>query len=66
MPTKRSTPGTCLVVQWLRLPLPMQGVQVPSLVGELRRHLPCGQKPKHKTQKQYCDKFNKDFKNGLH
>ena len=23
----------------------------------------CGQKSKKKTQKQYCNKFNKDFKN---
>ena len=22
--------------------------------------------PKHKQQKQYCNKFNKDFKNGPH
>ena len=35
-----------------------------SLVGELRSYMPCGQKnPKHKKQKQYCNKFNKDFKN---
>ena len=36
--------GTCLVVQWLRLCLPMQGVQVPSLVEELRFHMPQCQK----------------------
>ena len=23
-------------------------------------------KPEHKQQKQYCNKFNKDFKNGPH
>ena len=34
------TPGTSLVVQWLRLRLPMQAVRVPSLVGELRSHMP--------------------------
>ena len=28
--------GTSLMVQWLRLSLPMQGVQIPSLVWELR------------------------------
>ena len=50
--------GTSLVVQWLRFHLPMQGVRVPS--WELRSHMPRGQKPK---QKQYCNKFNKDFKN---
>jgi len=28
--------GTSLEVQWLRLRLPMQGMQLPSLVRELR------------------------------
>jgi len=51
------------VVQWLRLHFPIQGVQVQSLVGELRSHKPLGQKAKTK-QKQYYNKFNKDFKNG--
>ena len=49
--------------------LPMQGVRVLSLFGELQSHMLCGQKKK-KTQnikqKQYCNKFNKDFKNGPH
>ena len=31
--------GTSLVVQWLRIHPPMQGVQVESLVGELRCHM---------------------------
>ena len=56
--------GTSLVVQWLRLRLPIQGVQVRSLVGNLRSHMPRSQKTK--KQKQYCNKFNKDFKNGPH
>ena len=43
--------------------LPTQGVRVRSLLRELRSHMPCGQKIK---QKQYCKKFNKDFKNGPH
>ena len=38
--------GTSLAIQWLRLRLPMQGVRVWSLVGELRSHMPRGQKPK--------------------
>ena len=37
---------TSLVVQWLRLHLAMQGVQIRSLVGELRSHMPHGQKTK--------------------
>ena len=52
--------------QFLILNPPMQGVQVQSLVGELRPHMPWGPKPKNVKQKQYCDKFNEDFKNGPH
>ena len=40
-----------------------QGVQVQSLVEELRSHMPCGQKNQSIKQKQYCNKFNKDLKN---
>ena len=58
--------GTSLAVQWLRLHLPMQGVQVRSLVGKLRFHMRCGQKTKNIKQKQYCNIFNKDFKDGPH
>ena len=36
--------GTSLVVQWLRIHPPMQGVRVQSLVGELRSHKTQGQK----------------------
>ena len=35
---------TSPVAQWLRLCLPMQGTRVPSLVGELRSHMPQGNK----------------------
>ena len=38
--------GTSLAVQWLQFPLPKQGLQVQSLVGELRSHMPRGQKAK--------------------
>ena len=41
---KTSQLGTSLVVQWLRLRLPKQGVKVRSLVGELGSHMPHGQK----------------------
>ena len=59
--------GTSLVVQRLRLPLPMQGAWVRSLVEELGSHMPHSKKKKkerkkHKQQKQYCNKFRKDFK----
>ena len=38
--------GTSLVVQWLRLRLPMQRVEVQSLVTELRSHMSLGQNVK--------------------
>ena len=47
-----------LVVQWLRLCLPILGVQAPFLVGELRfPHVSWPKKPKQKTEAI----FNKDF-----
>ena len=50
----------------LRLLLPMQRVQIRCLVRELRSHMPHGQKTKtkQKTQKHFCNKFNKLLKNG--
>ena len=36
--------GTSLAVQWLGFRLPVQGVQVQFLVGELRSHISPGQK----------------------
>ena len=36
--------GSPMAVQWLRLLLPMQRVQVQFLVGELRPHMTCRQK----------------------
>ena len=56
---------TSLVIQCLRLCLPMQGVRLQSLVWELRSHMPHGKKknnPEQKRQKWYCNKFNKDLK----
>ena len=53
------------MVQWLRLHLVMQGVQVWSLVGELRSHISHSQKKK-KSQSRGSKKLNKDFKNGPH
>ena len=51
-----------LVVQWLRLCLPMQRAWVQSVVKQLRSLIPRAKKPKHKQQKQYCNKFNTDLK----
>ena len=37
------------------------------LPGQLRSHLVSWpKKTKYKQQKKYCNKFNKDFKNGPH
>ena len=55
-----------MAVQWLRLCLPMQGVQVRALVRELRYPIPHSQKKQNIKQKQCCNKLNKDFKNGPH
>ena len=41
--------GTSLVARWVRLHLTMQGMRVPSLVGEQRSHMPRGQKTKTET-----------------
>ena len=38
--------GTFLVVQWLKIYLPKQRVQVQSLVMELRSHMPSSQRNK--------------------
>ena len=43
--------GTSLVVHWIRLHLPMQGVWIQSLVEELRRFpMPRGQKTERKME----------------
>ena len=59
--------GTSLAVQWLRLRLPMQGVWVQSLVGELGSHMPHGQKKQTNIknpikQKQHCTNSIKTLK----
>jgi len=52
---------TSLTVQWLRLRFPVQGVQVRSLVRELRSQWLVAKKPEHKHQKQYYNKFSEEF-----
>ena len=51
--------GTSLSVQWLTLNLPMQGVPVRSLVGEMGSHMPWSQN-KQKREKYY-NTFIKDW-----
>ena len=48
---KMGRAGTPLEDQWLRVCLPIEGVPVPSLVGELRSHMSPGQKKKKKKKK---------------
>ena len=47
---KMLTAGASLVVQWLKLCLPMQRVKIQSLVRELRSTSFQAKKPKHKTE----------------
>ena len=49
-----SPQGTSLVVQWLRVHLPMQGTQVPSLIGELRSHMLRQLSPRAATPEPMC------------
>ena len=58
--------GTSLLDQWLRLRLPMQGVQ--GSIPNRGFKIPHASRPKHQNmkQKQYCNKFNEVFKNGPH
>ena len=59
---ERDFPGSPVV----KTSLSNAGGWVRSLVGKLRSHKPRGQKNQGTKQKQYCNKFNKDFKNGSH
>ena len=61
--------GISLVVQWLRLLLPMQGsvCSIPDRGTKITHAWqPKKKKPKHKKQKQYYNTFNKGLKNGPH
>ena len=57
--------GPSLVIQWLRLCLPIQGSDpwwVQSLVRELRAQCLGPKRPECKEQKQYRNKFNNSIK----
>ena len=53
---------TSLVVQWLRLPLLMQGPQVRSLGQGAKIPHDLGPKNPNIKLERYCNKFSKDFK----
>ena len=58
--------GISLVVQWLKtLPSTVGGT---CLIPGWEAKIPDASQPKHQNikQKQYCNTFNKDFKNGPH
>ena len=57
-PGKRMSLGACEVKS--------QGVQVGSLVRELRSVCLRAKKNQNIKEKQYCNKFNKYFKNSPH
>ena len=63
---KASGLGTFLMVQWLR-PMPSNAGGVGSIPGQGTK-IPHASGPKIQNirQKQYCNKFDKDFKNGPH
>ena len=63
---KRPPGVTSLEVQWLRFHLPMQGVQVWSLVRELWSHTPWGQKNKTWNRSNVVTKSTEDFKKMVH
>lgn len=59
---ERHIQRTSLAAHWLQLVLlQCRNVAVQFLVWELRSPVPCGQKTKMVTQKQYCNKFNKNL-----
>lgn len=59
--------GTSLEAQWLRLQSSTAGSMGSILAGELRSQRPHGKKKKDKRQnKQYFNKFKKNFFNGPH
>ena len=65
-PTLKTQVWTSLTVQWLRHRLPMQGVWVCIPGQGAKIPQASGLKTQNIKQKQYCNKFNKDFKNGPH
>ena len=51
-----------MVIQWLKLHLPMLGVQVQVLVRVLRAHMPGGQKNKTENRNSIVTNSIKTFK----
>ena len=62
---KFKKPGTCLVVQWLASP---SNAVDASLISGWGAKISHASQPKKQNlkQKEYCNRFNKDVKNGPH
>ena len=58
-PNTLTVPGTSLVVQWLRIHLPMQGTWILPLVRELRSHMPSGNQA-HVPQLEKAERRNEE------
>ena len=56
--------GTRLVFQWLRLHFPVWEVQVPSLVRDLRSHMPCSQTTKIENRSSIVTNSIRTLKTG--
>ena len=64
--SQRRPVGTVLAVQWLRFHLPMQGGgggSIPRQGAQIPHAL---WSKNQKIEQKYCNKLNKDFKNGPH
>ena len=59
---KKAALGTWLTIQWIRLCLAMQVVQVRSLIGEVRSHMPHSQKIKTESTSNTVTKSVKTLK----
>ena len=58
--------GTSLVVQWLRIHLPMQRTRVWPLTGKLRYHMCKATKPAHHKKRACAAKMKKRERETLH
>ena len=59
---RRDFPGG----RWLYLHFPVQGAKVCFPIREVKSHMAWRPERQNLKQKQYYNKFNKDFKNGPH
>ena len=58
--------GGAFLAVWVKTSPSSAGAVGSVLVEEIRSHKPCSRRNQSINQKQYCSKFNEDFKNGPH